>query len=126
MNRKDRMSSTGTYVYEVTTSTGHKQRIRAAGFDIADEIVVFDAKKGGKSKVAAFPVSQLDSVVRADISSPSGSSASRSKTRPKARSRVKTSAPAVTPRRSQSSNAKSATKSSNAKARNRATARSAR
>ncbi len=123
------MTATTKHVYEVTTAVGHKERIRAARFDIVDQIVVFDAKnggKGGKGGVAAFPVNQLDSVVRADITSRSGRRPSSKKTSPKARSNKTTSTRAATERGPRSSNGKLATRSSNLKPKSRAKARRAR
>jgi hypothetical protein len=112
------MTRTTKHAYEVTTAMGHKERIRAVRFDIADQIVVFDAKKGGKGAVAAFPVSQLDSVVRVDISSRAGRGSSGKKTNPKARS-MKTTSTKVAPRHGRpSSSGKLAVKAkSNSKSR---------
>ena len=116
------MSSTTKHVYEVTTAMGHKERIRAARFDIADQIVIFDGKNGGKGGVAAFPVSQLDSVVRTDITSRSGRGSSSKKTSPKSRSSKTTSTRAASQRGPHSTNGKLVTKSSKFKAKGRAKA----
>ena len=40
------MTAPTKYLFEVTTAIGHKERIRAGRFEIADQIVVFDGKKG--------------------------------------------------------------------------------
>ena len=48
------MTSATKHIYEVTTATGHKERIRAEPCDIADQIVIFDVKSA-KGGVAAFP-----------------------------------------------------------------------
>jgi hypothetical protein len=89
MKGSNEMTSTTEHVYEVTTATGRKRRIRAARFDIADQIVVFNAKNSGKGAnggVAAFPINHLDSVVRLDITSRSGRGSSSKKANPKTRS----------------------------------------
>ena len=119
---------TPKHVYEVTTASGHKDRIRAARFDITDQIVIFDAKKGdkaGQSGVAAFPVGQLGSVVRADMTSRSGNAASSTKSGPRAKSSTKTST-ATTRRRPHSSNGSAPARASKSKAKSRARARGAR
>lgn len=123
------MTSPTKYLFEITTAIGHKERIRAAHFEITDQIVVFDAKKGGKGGrggVAAFPVSQLDSIVRSDITSRSGKPMSSKTGRPKARSSRRTTAKAVTQDGLRSSSGKSAAKASRSRARSAARSRAAR
>ncbi len=119
---------TSKHVYEVTTVSGYKARIRAARFDVIDQIVVFEAKKSGKagrSGVAVFPVGQLGSVVRADATGRSGRTTTRDGAGAKARSSKKTSASA-TRRRPRSSNGSSPARAGGSKVRSRTRARGTR
>jgi hypothetical protein len=120
------MTAPTKHLFEVTTALGHKERIRAGRFEIADQIVVFDGKKGGKGGVAAFPVNQLDSIVRSDITSPSGPATSSKAARRKAKSTRKTTAKAVTRHAASSLNGKSAANASKSRAKGGARSRPAR
>ena len=119
------MTAPTKYLFEVTTAIGHKERIRAGRFEITDQIVVFDAKKGGKGAVAAFPINQLGSIVRSDVTGRSAQPTSSKAGRRQANPTRKTTTKVVTRPAPPSLNGKSPAKAGKVRAKGDAKSRPA-